>query len=1220
MENDSRSKDATNWALGAAGLGTLASISAAVALPSPIGWIVAGIIAVLLLLLVGGYVWWQKRKNQRASHQFQSSLNLEASLAPREIKDPNRQADLDKLRARFMDGIQVYTSRGKDIYSVPWFVIIGESGSGKTEAIRHGNLDFPPGLNDAMQGVGGTINMDWWFTNHGVILDTAGSMVFPEVGGESGGSSQWQEFLKLLKKNRSRCPINGLLLVLSVDSLISDPAAAIAQKAGRIARQLDLIQRHLDVRFPVSVLVTKCDKLTGFREFFAPLDDPELQDQMVGWSNPDPLDTPFRPDQVDQYLAQVVQRLRKRRFGLLREPVSARGPRGRRVDEVDALYALPKSLSLIAPRLRRYLETIFVAGEFSSKPVFLRGIYFTSAMQVGSDMDEAVWNALGRPASVSNAAGASPEDLGRPFFLRHVFLEKVFRERGLVTSASNTSRMLRRRKLTLVGITSACLLALLCFGWLGKRRLEGAIKGQSDAWVAASKGWKPDNTWNPIVVPGSFDQPYHYEGETKTVRVGGGEIKLVDFHKRLRNLAETDLNVSGVFLPVQWTKKVSQANRQQAQRVVFEQSVVFPLLANTRQKMLQERTAGLGGEKSAPADLQREALKALVRLETDIATGKSGLDATTPPITARNYLMPYLGYLTETTNVPMADDLAGVFARTYAAAWPPKRLTGGNTLTANRAINEGLNRFFTNTVLANTTQAKQLDDLRNVNERGAGFEAVEKQWHQAAAERTGVSEEQLILLEKAKTDLDAALARAKTDQLFLDPADTLGKHLETIRKENLASGSSAVGEIKRLTGTLSTPLLEEIIARLTQFQSQLASRSPIAEASPGRLGELDANSLRLVDDLKRVRAYTFRFQVYKESFLFPQSFRYEIEPSVGKEWAFLEEVKRARDSLLANANAYTNGYARDLRLTGDYLLNEGAAKISKQFVVQYASFADKRLTEFDKIEPARVNLPLLTNFSSWVTNVRQDLLKAPERMPDTLRQFLSTLPRSITNASASLIRKFAQGAEAELEAKAGFPILRDSSKPLDLQGIRDFKATVTQLREGLSGGVLAGYPQEPLNKVKGRVQKCLKLVLACLDTNNDARSYRLRVDPQTNDFSVISRYRALAVTADGPEVIEDISKRAVQFGPFAVNQSLVLRSMPRIDSDKAKTVRQEAITDWAAFRLITDPRFRAKPNAEFTIWEIELRVGTDEKEIVKLQLLFDQPLPSPNDWPGSGTW
>src|SRR5262245_47210426 len=124
-----------------------------------------------------------------------------------------------------MESIEVYRSLGKDLYSIPWFLIIGESGSGKTEAIRRSNLDFPTSLNDFLQGTGSTININWWFTNHKVVLDTAGNLVFPEVGSDSAASPKWQEFLKLLNKHRRQCPINGLVLVLSVDSLIRDSAA-----------------------------------------------------------------------------------------------------------------------------------------------------------------------------------------------------------------------------------------------------------------------------------------------------------------------------------------------------------------------------------------------------------------------------------------------------------------------------------------------------------------------------------------------------------------------------------------------------------------------------------------------------------------------------------------------------------------------------------------------------------------------------------------------------------------------------------------------------------------------------------------------------------------------------------------------------------------------------------------------------------------------------------
>ena len=36
-------------------------------------------------------------------------------------------------------------------------------------------------MQDEFQGVGGTINMNWWFTNSAVILDTAGRLLFEEV-------------------------------------------------------------------------------------------------------------------------------------------------------------------------------------------------------------------------------------------------------------------------------------------------------------------------------------------------------------------------------------------------------------------------------------------------------------------------------------------------------------------------------------------------------------------------------------------------------------------------------------------------------------------------------------------------------------------------------------------------------------------------------------------------------------------------------------------------------------------------------------------------------------------------------------------------------------------------------------------------------------------------------------------------------------------------------
>ena len=50
-------------------------------------------------------------------------------------------------------------------------------------------------MQDEFQGVGGTINMNWWFTNSAIILDTAGRLLFEEV--IPGTTSEWKEFLAL---------------------------------------------------------------------------------------------------------------------------------------------------------------------------------------------------------------------------------------------------------------------------------------------------------------------------------------------------------------------------------------------------------------------------------------------------------------------------------------------------------------------------------------------------------------------------------------------------------------------------------------------------------------------------------------------------------------------------------------------------------------------------------------------------------------------------------------------------------------------------------------------------------------------------------------------------------------------------------------------------------------------------------------------------------------
>ncbi len=409
--------------------------------------ILAGII--LLLVVLGLYWFLLKRMRSRKTGALHERVlaSLISRVSP---GDPEVAAKVDQLRRRFKDGILTFHRAGKNLYGLPWYLLLGESGAGKTEAIRHCGITFPAGLNDKYQGIGGTVNMDWWFTNHGVLLDTAGRLV---EQAQAMRDNEWKEFLSLLRRYRPRCPINGAFLAVPADMLLMKTPEEIEKKGAAIARQFDTIRQTLDVRFPVYILVTKSDKIFGFREFFSCWNQDHQVNQMLGWSNPQPWDEPFKPQCTGEYLSEVQRQLIEQRLHLLRGNQDAEADDGDR-PSMEAAYAFPQSFADIVPRLAIYLQQIFAADEQWRKPLFVRGIYFTSSMQEGAAMDRDLAAFLGIPAE------QLPENIWRQdkaLFLRDLFLKKAFREKGLVTDATDARRLWMRRKIVVAAALLVCI-------------------------------------------------------------------------------------------------------------------------------------------------------------------------------------------------------------------------------------------------------------------------------------------------------------------------------------------------------------------------------------------------------------------------------------------------------------------------------------------------------------------------------------------------------------------------------------------------------------------------------------------------------------------------------------------------------------------------------------------------------------------------------------------
>ncbi len=646
--------------------------------------VIIAIVAFVIFRLVVG--WWQKRK----SRPMEQSLAGNAGAAPQQLSGAKKLADLDSLRRVFATGVEKFHAAGKDLYSLPWYALVGQPGSGKTEAIRHSSIGFPPGLQDQLQGSGGTINMNWWFTNHAIILDTAGRLMFEEV--VPGTTSEWQEFLKLLRTHRPNCPINGMLLVIPADSLLKDSSDVIARNAGKIAQQLDMIQRTLGVRFPVFILITKSDYLTGFSQFFDDLTDPQLQHQIMGWSNPAALDAPFNMDAVENHLRQVHDRLVERRKRLLADPVNTEDPSHNRMDQVDAVFAFPETLMKIAPRLRQYLETIFVAGEWSAKPLFLRGIYFTSSMSEGKALDADLAQALGVSIDALPSSGVWRRD--RAYFLRDLFLQKVFKERGLVTRAGNAMQQQRRRKVAVLAAGFAAVILLLASTFYAFFELKNSIGTPRQYWQAAAKVFTSSSPqFMAIVVPknNSIGVPqYVYQGHTNKI-LGHS---LANFYQQGFDLVRKPLSVPWIFKPVSFLGGTINARQRQAFFKMYDQQVINPVIRAAESRLAVAPIS----EQSLPQRELNERTDALLEFldlaQAGYETGSAGTRGRKASLKHFDALMAYILPAKEYKSYQtyQGDSTEAILSSLYNSRrqWPPKSLQLVQSVDFAAAVQHGM--------------------------------------------------------------------------------------------------------------------------------------------------------------------------------------------------------------------------------------------------------------------------------------------------------------------------------------------------------------------------------------------------------------------------------------------------------------------------------------------------------------------------------------------------
>ncbi|MCC7376543.1 MAG: hypothetical protein IT581_17925 [Verrucomicrobiales bacterium] len=489
--------------------------------------------------------------------------------------DDDGSQDASDVGLKVSEGIRKLREDGYNLGSFPFYLVIGEPKGGKTVACQ-ALLDLvgpiAPGMNNRYAGEGGTINLDFFFLQESVIIDTAGRMTFEDT-------PEWVELLDSLKRGRPDKPISGVLISVPADKLLLESAEAEQIResdATRLSAALKGIQNRLGVRFPVYVVVTKSDLIPGFREYFSTT-GAKGQAQVFGWSRApkesgvkhvdaanEVLDRPYSRDEMDRGLRSLVRSTQEQMLSLLADP---------KFKNKKEASLFPFSFADATERLVEMVDQVFQAQARRTMRPFLRGVYFTSCKQTQPILS-VLAERLGVPVNQLQAGQAGMAKEGHiPFFLKNLFQNRILKESELVTSVDNLTRS-RKQALIQLGVAGAVSMALLVLAVVGGyRSLEKSVNADAAAFGALANGLSGG--------------PFKPSGNKPNVQV------ISEMMERVADGFPTPL----IYRPISWFSRKVQG-RQETFRVAFAGDFFANLLRSTRENLAKASRDGIANNES----------------------------------------------------------------------------------------------------------------------------------------------------------------------------------------------------------------------------------------------------------------------------------------------------------------------------------------------------------------------------------------------------------------------------------------------------------------------------------------------------------------------------------------------------------------------------------------------------------------------------------------------
>ena len=500
------------------------------------------ILILLLTLAVSFFLYLVIRRARKVSFAPDEGVKAQADEKdPSPIEFLQYASDLE-LRTSFRRALRMlkhHVTRRDYKYRAPWYLLAGESKSGKTSLLDSNGLKLS--INDSVEGKSRQLN--WYFFDAGVVIDVPGDFVLRR--NKTANHRGWNTIMRLLQKHRPQRPLDGLILTIPCTDLIDcdqdNWELELEKKAICLYRKLWQAQRILGMRLPVYVVITKCDEVTGFNTFCNQLPE-KMHAQMFGWSNPAAIETAYEPGLLKLAFESVHKHLSWLQFEIFAERDE--------VENSDDLFLFPTAIQSLRKPLQVYLDNLFRQSAYHESYLF-RGLYFC-----GEAVVETLPQVLAQtPAPEQSFADLSLEETPgevverKPVFLSDLFKQKIFVESSLAQPIGRIA-LSRNRTAFAAQLLS---LAVVLIGGGGLAMTYGGMLKQEAQLYSFLKGEEADLKR----VEAAYERSRHIgrdAGEELEERVAhDGETKL------LAGMADMNGNkFVSPFIPSSWFSGINE--------------------------------------------------------------------------------------------------------------------------------------------------------------------------------------------------------------------------------------------------------------------------------------------------------------------------------------------------------------------------------------------------------------------------------------------------------------------------------------------------------------------------------------------------------------------------------------------------------------------------------------------------------------------------------------